>query len=140
MNVSANYTIGIADPEANGIRGIKLVRQGDLEIVPPGEPRRLSGREITLRTLLQKRFGKLFEPEIVYEGLVLPGRWRAAGILDTKQLTVGSGWMVLAFLESGVPAPPEEEKDQPKTGAIPGPVGVILTALGAAPAAFSSEQ
>jgi len=115
MNVTAHYKIGLSDPDANGIRGIKLVRQGDLEIVPPGEPRRLSGREITLRTLLQKRFGKLFEPEVVYDGLVLPGRWREAGILDTKQLNVGGGWMVLALLQSGVPAPPEEDRDQPRT-------------------------
>jgi len=109
MNVTANYTVGLTEPDELGIRGIKLVRQGDLEIVPPGEPRRLSGREITLRTLLQKRFGKLFEPEVVYDGLILPGRWRAAGILDTKQLAVGGGWLAVAWLESGVPAPPEEE-------------------------------
>lgn len=109
MNVSANYTVGLTEPDELGIRGVKLVRQGDLEIVPPGEPRRLSGREITLRTLLEKRFGKLFEPEVVYDGLILPGRWRAAGILDTRQLVVGSGWLAVAWLESGVPAPPEEE-------------------------------
>ncbi len=109
MNVTADYKISLAEPDANGLRGIKLVRQGELTIVPPGEPRRLSGREITLRTLLEKRFGKLFEPEVTYEGLVLPGRWRQAGILDTKQLDVGGGWLVLALLESGVPAPPEED-------------------------------
>ncbi len=77
MNVTADYKIAIADPDEQGIHGIKLTRQGDLKIVPPGEPRRLSGREITLRTLLEKRFGKLFEPEVTYDGLILPGRSRA---------------------------------------------------------------
>jgi hypothetical protein len=115
MNVTADYKISISEPDANQVRGIKLVRQGDLTIVPPGEPRRLSGREITLRTLLEKRFGKLFEPEIIYEGLVLPGRWRQAGILDTKQLDTSGGWLVAAFLESGVPAPPEEDDERIET-------------------------
>ncbi|MEX0978221.1 MAG: hypothetical protein WDZ48_05190 [Pirellulales bacterium] len=106
MNVTAAYKFQIDGP------GIKLVRQGDLTIVPPGEPRRLSGKEITLRTLLEKRFGKLFEPEVKYDGLILPGRWREAGILDLKQATADKGWFVLAWIESGVPAPPEKEKPQ----------------------------
>ena len=109
MNVTAEYKIEVAPPDANGVHGVRLVRQGDLSIVPPGKPRRLSGREITLKTLLEKRFGKLFEPEVKYEGIVLPGRWRQAGILDTKQLQVSGGWLVVALLESGVPAPPDEE-------------------------------
>jgi hypothetical protein len=106
MNVTAAYKFQIDGP------GIKLVRQGDLTIVPPGEPRRLSGKEITLRTLLEKRFGKLFEPEVKYEGLILPGRWREAGILDLKQAAADKGWFVLAWIESGVPAPPQEDKPQ----------------------------
>ncbi len=110
MNVTADYKIKVSEPDQQGIHGIQLTRQGDLTIVPPGKPRRLSGREITLRTLLEKRFGKLFEPEVKYDGLILPGRWRQAGILDTKQLEVSGGWLVLAWLESGVPAPPEEDE------------------------------
>ena len=110
MNVTARYKAELTEPNELGIHGIKLIRQGDLEIVPPGEPRRLSGREITLRTLLEKRFGKLFETEIVYDELVLPGRWRQAGLLDPRQLDIKDGWLVTSLTESGVPAPPEEEK------------------------------
>jgi len=110
MNVTARYKVELSEPNELGIHAIKLTRQGDLEIVPPGETRRLSGREITLRTLLQKRFGKLFEPEIVYDELVLPGRWRQAGLLDPRQLEIKDGWLVTSLTESGVPAPPEEEK------------------------------
>ncbi|MEX0677881.1 MAG: hypothetical protein WD063_12440 [Pirellulales bacterium] len=108
MNVTADYKFQIDGP------GIKLTRQGDLTIVPPGKPRGLSGREITLKTLLEKRFGKIFEPEVKYEGLILPGRWREAGILDLKQASAAGGWMVLAWIESGVPAPPEEKKEDKK--------------------------
>jgi hypothetical protein len=107
MNVTARYQVQLTEPNELGIHAIKLTRQGDLEIVPPGEPRRLSGREITLRTLLEKRFGKLFEPEIVYDELVLPGRWRQAGLLDPRQLSIKDGWLVTSLAESGVPAPPE---------------------------------
>jgi hypothetical protein len=106
MNVTAKYKFQIDGP------GIKLTRQGDLTIVPPGKPRALSGREITLKTLLEKRFGKLFEAEVKYEGLILPGRWREAGILDLKQITAAGGWMALAWIESGEPAPPEKGKEE----------------------------
>jgi hypothetical protein len=108
MNVTARYKFAIDGP------GLKLVRQGDLVIVPPGEPRRLSVNEVTLKTLLEKRFGKIFEPEVKYEGLILPGRWREAGILDLKQAVSAKGWMALAWIESGRPAPPEEKKEEQK--------------------------
>jgi len=112
MNVTAVYKFEIDGP------GIKLTRQGDLTIVPPGKPRALSGREITLKTLLEKRFGKLFEPEVKYEGLILPGRWREAGILDLKQITAAGGWMALAWIESGVPAPAEEDKEDQESDRV----------------------
>lgn len=102
MNVTANYKVG-----REGER-YKLVRDEQLLIEPPNaRGRTLSGRQIALRTLLERRFGKLFEREIKSEGLVLPGKWRAAGRLDLKQLQLGNGWLVAALVESGVPAPPE---------------------------------
>jgi hypothetical protein len=42
-------------------------------------------------------------------GLVLPGRWREAGRLDLKPMQSTGGWLVLAWIESGVPAPPEDK-------------------------------
>lgn len=104
MNVTADYKIAI---DGNGS---KAVRQGDLHIVPPrfvAGQTRLSTKEVTLKTLLQRKFGKMFEPEIKSDGLVLPGKWREAGRLDLKQLQSSGGWLVAAWLESGEPAPPE---------------------------------
>jgi hypothetical protein len=95
-----------------------MVRDDQLLIEPPNaRGRTLSGRQIALRTLLERRFGKLFEREIKSEGLVLPGRWRSAGRLDLKQLQLGNGWVVAALVESGVPAPPEppSEPEEPAT-------------------------
>jgi hypothetical protein len=103
MNVTAEYKFEISGA------GSRFVRQGDLQIVPPGfaAGQTLSVQQVTLKTLLQRKFGKLFEPEIKSEGLVLPGRWRDAGRLDIKQLQAGGGWLVMAWIESGVPASPE---------------------------------
>jgi len=106
MNVTADYKVAI---DGNGS---KAVRQGDLKIVPPrfvAGQGRLSTKDVTLKALLQRKFGKLFEEEIKSEGLVLPGKWREAGRLDLKQLHCNDGWLVLAWLESGEPAPPEKD-------------------------------
>jgi hypothetical protein len=108
MNVTANYTI----KQDDGL--YRLVRDAELQIEPPNfvKGRTLSGRQIALKTLLEKRFGKLFEPEIKQKGLVLPGRWREAGRLDPKQFQSGGGWLVAAWIESGEPAPPEDQVTQ----------------------------
>ncbi len=106
MNITANYKVEIS---GNGSRAI---RQGDLVIVPPNfaPGKTLSTQQITLKTLLQKRFGKLFEPEMKSDGLVLPGKWREAGRLDLKHFSSDVGWLAMAWIESGEPAPPEEDK------------------------------
>lgn len=105
MNVTANYKIESADG------AFRLVRDAELHIEPPNfvKGRTLSGRQIALKTLLEKRFGKLFDPEIKSKGLVLPGRWREAGRLDPKQLQSNGGWLVVAWIESGEPAPAEDK-------------------------------
>lgn len=94
MNISATYKMQI---EAGRT---KLVRQGELEIFPPGftEGQTLSTQQITLKTLLQKKFGKLFEPEILTEGLELPGEWKRVGKLTICHLNSDAGWLVLSWL------------------------------------------
>jgi hypothetical protein len=108
MNVTADYKI-----ERDGER-FRLVRKDELQIEPPNfvKGRTLSGRQVALKTLLEKRFGKIFEREIKSEGLVLPGRWREAGRLDPKQLQATDGWLVAAWIESGEPAPAEDKVAQ----------------------------
>jgi hypothetical protein len=114
MNVTADYKI-----EADGSR-YRLVRKDELLIEPPNfvKGKSLSGRQVALKTLLEKRFGKMLDKEIKSEGLVLPGRWREAGRLDPKQLQSNGGWLVAAWIESGEPAPAENkvantERSQP---------------------------
>jgi hypothetical protein len=111
MNVTAEYKI-----ESDGTT-FKITRKPELQIEPPNftKGRTLSGRQIALKTLLEKRFGKLFEMEIKTQGLALPGQWRKAGLLRAKQIQSTNGWLVAAWVETGEPAPPEEKAEQPAT-------------------------
>ncbi len=114
MNVTATYKA-----QVDG-KGAKLVRQGDLEIFPPNfvpGKSRLSTQQVSLKTLLEKRFGKMFEPEIVSEGLELPGNWKNAGRLDLKVLQSRSGWLALAWTESGEPVK-DDQPDRVAAGTV----------------------
>ena len=101
MNVTAAYKMQIQGA------GTRLVRQGELQIVPPNfdpQKTRLSASQVALRTILQKKFGKLFEPEIVSEGLVLPGKWKRAGRLSVTHLHSDHGWLAMAWIRGGAAA------------------------------------
>jgi hypothetical protein len=93
MDISAAYKIEKTD------RGARLVRQGDLEISPPGHKpgQTLNAGQIALRRLLTRRFDGLFKPEIVTEGLKPPGRLASLGTLTLTQLTCDNGWATLGW-------------------------------------------
>jgi hypothetical protein len=95
MNVTAAYKIERTPT------GFKAVRQGDIEVFPPdfqpGSGQKISAREKVISTLLGKRFAKVFEPELLGEGLELPGRWKAAGKLMPIQVECRDGWLVIAW-------------------------------------------
>jgi hypothetical protein len=94
MDVSVSYKI---EKTADGF---KAVRQGDLQIFPPGfdvEKGQLSAKTQTIRHLLEKRFGKVFEPEIIPQDLVLKGKLEKAGKLKPTQCVCRDGWLVLGW-------------------------------------------
>lgn len=98
MHVTARYKL-----EPNGQGGIRAIRQGDLEIYPPGfEPGkdRLSAAQQSLRSILERRFGKMFKPELPDEpsrGLELGGRFKKLGPLPVALLRSRSGWLSLGW-------------------------------------------
>jgi hypothetical protein len=108
MNVTADYKI-----KPSGA-SFKMVRDAELHIVPPNfaAGKTLSGPQVALKTLLQKKFGKLFEPEVKLETLTLSGRWEEAGPLDLKQLQSSGGWLVMAWLMSENPVTPADKVAQ----------------------------
>jgi hypothetical protein len=93
MNISAIYKI-----EKSG-KGFKAVRQGDIEVLPsdfaPGK--QIDARRQVIRKLLEKRFAKIFEPEIFGDGFDLPGKWKAAGKLLPIQVVARDGWLAIAW-------------------------------------------
>lgn len=95
MNVTGLYKLVPADKG-----GLKFQRQGDLDILPPGfDPTKdkLALRQTTLRTLLKRRFGKLFKEEIEIDGFSLPDRMGKAGSFWIVEHRMDDGWLTLAW-------------------------------------------
>ena len=94
MYITAVYKI------ETSAEGPQLVRQGDLEIVPPDfDPKtsRLSVGQVSLRTVLKKKFGKIFPQQVKAEPLMLGGQWNYAGYLMLDRLQADAGWLSAAY-------------------------------------------
>ena len=94
MNVTAVYKLVKAD----GV--FKAVRQGELQIFPPNfVPGRsqLGMREETIHTLLQRRLGKVLEPELVAKGFTPKGKWATVGKLQPVEMEAQAGWLVIGW-------------------------------------------
>jgi hypothetical protein len=105
MNVTARYRL-----EQNDRGGLRAIRQGELEIYPPdfkpGEDQ-LSSSQQSLKTILERRFGKLFKPELPEKptaGLELGGRWKVLGPMPLVALSADNGWLTLGWIRSNAPA------------------------------------
>ena len=100
MNVTANYKF----VQADGV--FKAVRQGELEIFPPGfvpnSGQRLPPRLQGERTVLMRRFNKVFEPVLVAKGLTPKGKWAAVGKLEPVELSSSSGWLLVSWRRAAV--------------------------------------
>jgi hypothetical protein len=105
MNVTARYQL-----EKNDRGGLRAVRQGELEIYPPDfKPGvdQLSSSQQSLKTILERRFGKLFKPELPDQptaGLELGGRWKQLGPLPLVALSADDGWLSLGWNKNDAPA------------------------------------
>ncbi|MEX2142854.1 MAG: hypothetical protein WD894_26595 [Pirellulales bacterium] len=105
MNVTARYQL-----QKNDLGGVRAVRQGELEIYPPdfkpGEDQ-LSSSQQSLKTILERRFGKIFKPELPDKptaGLELGGRWKELGPLPLVALSANDGWLSLGWNKSDAAA------------------------------------
>ena len=96
MDVWATYRIGTLDGR------IVLVRDGDVQIYPPGfvpgGGKKLSVQETSLRGILQKRFNKVFDELVEIKPLDLPGELASAGPLPLEQLVARKdGWVAAGW-------------------------------------------
>lgn len=109
MDIWAAYRI---EPAAGKIR---LVRDGDVQIYPPGfvpgGGEKLTVAETSLRRILQKRFNKVFKEVVDVEPLPLRGELAAAGPLPMEQLVAQKdGWVAAGWRKKD----PEVHESAPK--------------------------
>ncbi len=90
MDVTVVYKIEKTDT------GFKAVRQGDIQIFPPGR-QQLGGKEIAIKELLTKRFGKIFEPEIIGQGFAFSGKLEKVGKMLPVEVQSNDGWLTIAW-------------------------------------------
>jgi flagellar motor protein MotB len=90
MDVTAIYKI---EKTANGF---KAVRQGEIQIFPPGR-QQVGGKEQIIRQLLTKRFGKVFEPEISDDGFLFTGKLEKVGKMQPVEVQSRDGWLTIAW-------------------------------------------
>jgi hypothetical protein len=93
VQISAKYTIEKTDT------GVRLERQGEVEVDFIGL-QRLSAAQIGVKTFLRRKFGSLFKPEIVGEGLELQGRWARAGKLVIQEIQSDNGWVAVGWQQT----------------------------------------
>ena len=94
MNITARYQVESTDD------GLRLIRQGELEIFPPGfdrEAGRLGAGDVALRRILQRKFSRLFPEEVVPQGIELGERWAAAGRLFPERMVSEQGWLQVGW-------------------------------------------
>jgi hypothetical protein len=89
---------------------VRLIRDGDVQIYPPGfvpgGGEKLSVAETSLRRILQKRFNNVFKDVVDVEPLELPERLRQAGPLPMEQLVARKdGWVALGWRKKEASAP-----------------------------------
>jgi hypothetical protein len=94
MNMSAVYQI-VRDQ-----RGVRAVRQGDVEVLPPdfkpGDM--ISGKRLALRgQLIEELDRTLLKKELPADDLELPGRWKVVGKLRLIELTATRDWLRLGW-------------------------------------------
>jgi hypothetical protein len=78
---------------------VKAVRQGPIEAFPPGfkAGQKLSARQQAMRTVLQKRFAKVFKEEIVLTDMELPKELQKAGPLEASRAVGKDGWLLITW-------------------------------------------
>ncbi len=95
MDVTAVYKLAVTE------QGIKAVRQGDLQIFPPGfvpgGGKKLSARQVIIRKLLERRINEVLEEELLVESFKLPGEWSKAGNMKPIQLASQNGWLTITW-------------------------------------------
>jgi len=102
MDITAAYRIESTPT------GYRAVRVGELKIFPPDfEPgQQLSVQQQVLKDLLQRRFEKIFPPEMTPQPLALPETWPSRGQLELVYWESRDGWLTMAWRRTACASAP----------------------------------
>ncbi len=101
MEITTHYLVSANE------QGLKLTRDGEYEIYPPGFKRgvdKLSFQQTSLRTLLKKKFEKVLPAEFVGEGIVLD---EGRGTIYIAHVDADDDWLSLGFKKRAEPVAAE---------------------------------
>ncbi|HLW65212.1 MAG TPA: hypothetical protein VKS79_07835 [Gemmataceae bacterium] len=92
MDITASYKLEKTET------GLRFTRLGDLKIVPrdytPGK--RLSASQMTIRALLQRVLGDVFQEVMELDEIPVPSMFPRVGKLLPTQVQTANGWLVLS--------------------------------------------
>ena len=92
MEMSAKYDMRTTPT------GVRLLRAGDIEVTfPRRASQQLSAGDLFFKTLMRNKFAGLFKPEIIGEGIQMPGRWQKMGRIRLRKLSGTKGWLSLGW-------------------------------------------
>jgi len=112
MNIHMVYEIQLQE------HGVKLIRQGKLDVLPPGytgSPDDLPLGQALLSKLLQKTFDKMFPEVVETKGLDLQDAWQRVGKLTPVHVEVAQGWFSAVWDRQTVPRVAARPSTQPAT-------------------------
>lgn len=109
MNITVRYIF-----ERDGL-GLKLIRRGQVEVLPPGfiKGERLSIPELALRKQIMDQVPQMLSDlegrKAWSQGLNFPGAWSDVGPMRLQQFSSEEGWLVLGWIpaikQAALPSP-----------------------------------
>ena len=99
MHISASYTFEMTPT------GARRVRVGDIKIQPANfasrKKKTLSPGETAEKAVLKRQFERIFTAVIEPTGLELPGPWRQAGPLVSREVICKNSWLAVGWQRAG---------------------------------------
>ncbi|MEZ6107352.1 MAG: hypothetical protein R3B96_14840 [Pirellulaceae bacterium] len=102
IEISATYAVVRTE------QGVRLTRQGDVEVTFPGREQ-LNIERRGIRTFMQEKFQALFPEERETEGIRFPGRFADRAPLKLAQFELQGGWLSLSWQQTEPLAADETE-------------------------------
>ena len=115
MHITASYKFEMTPT------GARRVRVGDIKIQPANfasrKKKTLSPGETAEKSVLKRQFQRIFPSVIEPTGLEMPGRWRRAGRLVSREVLCENSWLAVGWQRAGQ-AEPTTDFESNKTASL----------------------